>query len=140
MALHDQKKSSSLPVVQADLNFFSTGKDVLPFLALLFRLGFIVEGPCFITSDDSLQEDLSFFVKLIKEFPGNVEAVFLVLRCEHLRYPATAHLGKFEHFMDYVMNCTCGYVQLLGYFFNSYPPFSKNQVVYCLLFFRCVHL
>ena len=71
----------------------------------------MVEGPCFIASDDSLQEGLSFFVKPIKEFPGNVKAVLLVLRCKHLRYPATAHLGKFEHFMDYVMSCTCGYVQ-----------------------------
>ena len=74
---------------------------------------------------------------LIKEFPGNVKAVFLVFRHEHLSYPATAHLGKFEHFTDYMMSCLCGYVQLQGYFFNSYPPFSKNQVIYCLLFSRC---
>ena len=113
---------------------------MLPFHALLFRLRFIVEGPYFIASDDSLQEGLSFFVKPIKEFPGYVKVVLLVLRREHLRYPATAHLGQFEHFTDYVVSCTCGYVQLLGYFFNSYPPFSKNQVVHCLLFFRCVHL
>ena len=108
---------------------------MLPFHALLFRLRLIVESPCFITSDDSLQEGLSFFVKPIKEFSGNVKAVLLVLRRKHLRYLVTAHLGKFEHFTDYVMSCTCGYVQLLGYFFNSYPPFSKNQVGYCLLFF-----
>ena len=112
---------------------------MLPFHALLFRLRLLVEGPCFIASNDSLQEGVSF-VKPIKEFPGNIKAVLLVLRREHLRYPATAQLRKFEHFTDYVMSCTCGYVQLLGYFFNSYPPFSKNQVVFCLLFFRCVHL
>ena len=94
---------------------------MLPFHALLFRFRLKVEGPCFIASDDSLQEGLSFFVKPIKEFPGNVKTVLLVLR-----YPATAHLGEFEHFTDYVMSCTCGYVQLLGYFFNSYSPFSKN--------------
>ena len=113
---------------------------MLPFHALLFHPRLIAEGPGFITSDDSLQEGLSFFVKPIKEFPGNVKAVLLVLRREYLMYPATAHLGKFEHFTDYVMSCTCGYVQLLSYFFNSYPPFSKTKVVYCLLFFRCVHL
>ena len=84
-----------------------------------------MEGPCFIASDDSLQEGLSFFVKLIKEFPGNVKAFLLVLRREHLRSPASAHLRKFEHFTDYVMSCTCGYVQLLGYFFNS-TPFNRN--------------
>ena len=92
-----------------------------------------LEGPCFIASDNSLQEGLSFIVKPIKEFPGNVKAVVLVLRHEHLRYPVTAHLEKFEHFTDHAMSCPCGYVQLLGYFFNSYPPCSKNQVVYCLL-------
>ena len=92
--------------------------------------------PMFHQSDDSLLEGLSFFVKPIKEFPGNVKAVLHVLRCEQLRYQATAHLGKFEHFMDYVMSSICGYVQLLSYFFNSYHTFSKNQVIYCLLFFR----
>ena len=46
---------------------------MLPFHALLFRLRLIVEGPCFITSDDSLQEGLSFFVKPIKEFLGNAK-------------------------------------------------------------------
>ena len=91
---------------------------------------------CFIASDDSLQEGLSFFVRPIKEFPGNVKAFLLGLRRELLGYPATPHLRKFEHFSDYVMSCTCGYVQLLGYFFNSYPPFSKNQVVYYLLFLQ----
>ena len=65
---------------------------MLPFHALLFHLRLIVEGPCFIVSDDLLQEGLSFFVKPIKEFPGNVKPVSLVLWCEHLRYPATAHL------------------------------------------------
>ena len=95
---------------------------MLSFHSLLFHLRLIVEGPCFIANDDSLQEGLSFFA------PGNVKAVLLVFRCEHLKYLVTAH----------VMSCTCGYVQLLGYFFNSYPPFSKNQVGYCLLFFRCV--
>ena len=112
---------------------------MLPFHALLFCLRLLVVGTCFITSDDSLQ-GLSFFVRPIKEFPGNVKAFLLVLRHEHLRYPASAHLRTFEHFSDYVMSCTCGYVQLLGYFFKSYPPFSKNQVSYCLLFFRCVPL
>ena len=112
---------------------------MLPFHALLFRHRLIVEGPCFIASDDSQQEGLSFFVKP-KEFPGNVKAVLLVLRCEHLRSLATAHLGKFEHFTDYAVRCTCGYVQMLGYFFNNYISFSKNQVVFCLLFFRSVHL
>ena len=67
---------------------------MLPFHALLFRLRLIVEGSCFIKSDDSLQESLSFFVKPIKEFPGNVKAVLLVLRREHLRYLATATLEK----------------------------------------------
>ena len=52
---------------------------MLPFHAPLFRLRLIVEGPCFITSDDLLQEDL-YFVKLIKEFPGNFKVVLLVLR------------------------------------------------------------
>ena len=113
---------------------------MLPSHALLFHLRLIVEGPYFIASDYSLQESHPFFVKPIKEFPENVKAVLLVLRCEHLRYPATAELGKFEDFTGYVMSNTCGYVQLLGYFFNSYPPFSKNQVIYCLLFFSCVHL
>ena len=77
-----------------------------------------MEGPCFIASNNSLQ-GLSIFVKPMKEFPGNVKAVLPVLRRKHLRYPATTHLGKFEHFTDYVMSCTCVYVQLLGYFFNS---------------------
>ena len=63
---------------------------MLPFHALLFRLRLVVEGLCSITSDGSLQEGLSFFVKLIKEFPGNVKAVLLVLRHEHLRYPTTS--------------------------------------------------
>ena len=71
---------------------------MLPFHTLLFRLRLIVEGQYFIASDDSLQEGLSFFVKQIKEFPGNVKAVLLVFRREHRRYPATAHLEKFEHF------------------------------------------
>ncbi len=53
---------------------------MFPFHALLFRLRLIVEGPCSITSDHSLQEGLSF-VKQIKEFPGNVKAVLLVFRC-----------------------------------------------------------
>ena len=104
-----------------------------------FSLRLIAEGSCFIASDDLLKEGISFFVKP-KEFPGNVKAVLLVLRCEYLRYLATAHLGKFEHFTDYVVRCTCGYVQLLGHFFNNYIPFSKNQVIFCLLFFRSVHL
>ena len=130
----------TFPVVRADLNSFHWRRCVLPFHALLFHLRLIVEGTCFIASDDLLQEGLSCFVRPIKEFPGNVKVVVLVLRREHLGYPATAHLRKFEHFSDYVMSCTCGYVQLLGYFFNSYPPFSKNQVAYCLLFFRYVHL
>ena len=51
-----------------------------------------MEGPCFIASDDSQQEGLSFFVRPIKEFAGNVKVVVLVLRHEHLGYPATAHL------------------------------------------------
>ena len=89
---------------------------MLPFHALLFRVRVIVEGPCFIASDDSLQEGLSFFVRPIKEFPGNIKAFLLVLRREHLGYPATPHLRKFEHFSDYVMSCTCGYIQMLGYF------------------------
>ena len=53
---------------------------MLPFHALLFRLRLIVLGPCFIASDDSLQEGLSYFVRPIKEFPGNVKAVLLILR------------------------------------------------------------
>ena len=60
---------------------------MFPFHALLFHLRLIVEGPCFITSDDSLQG------KPIKEFPGNVKVILLVLRREHLRYPATARLN-----------------------------------------------
>ena len=40
-------------------------------------------NPCFIASDDSLQ-GLAFYVKPIKEFPGNVKAVLLLLRREHL--------------------------------------------------------
>ena len=81
---------------------------MLPFHAQLFCLRLIMEGPCFIASNDSLHEGLSF-VKPIKEFPENFTAVLLVLIREHLRYPATAYLGKFKHFMDYVMSCTCGY-------------------------------
>ena len=73
---------------------------MLLFHALLFRLRLIVEGPCFIASDDLLQEGLSL-VKPIKEFPGNVKPVLLVLRREYLRYPVRAHLGKFEHITDY---------------------------------------
>ena len=98
---------------------------MLPFQALLFHLRIIVEGPCFIASDDSLQGDLSFVVKLIKEFPGNFREVLLVLRCKHLRYPAIAHLGKFEYFTDYddlyLWICPAA-----GLFFNSYLPFSNN--------------
>ena len=53
---------------------------MLPFHALLFRRRLIVESPCLIASDDSLQEGLSYFVRPIKEFPGNVKAVLLILR------------------------------------------------------------
>ena len=46
----------------------------------------VVESPCFIAIDDSLQKGLSYFVRAIKEFPGNVKAVLLVLRREQLTH------------------------------------------------------
>ena len=94
-------------------------------------------GPCFIASDDSLQEGLSYFVRPIKEFPGNVKAGLLFLRREHLRYPATAHFQKFEHFSDHLYLWMC---PAAGLFLQKLSSFSKNQVVYYLLFFRCVPL
>ena len=92
MAFHSQKTVIiTFPVVRADLNFFSLEKMCasIPCSAVSSRANSVVEGPCFIASDDSLQE---LFERPIKEFPGNVKAVLLVLRSEHLRYPVTAHL------------------------------------------------
>ena len=88
----------TFPVVRADLNFFLLEKMCASIPCSAVSSQAHSGRACFIASDDSLQEGLSFFVKPIKMFPGNVKAVLLVLRCEHLGYPATAHLGKFEHF------------------------------------------
>ena len=72
----------TFPVVRADLNFFSLEKMCasIPCSAVSSQSLSVVESPCFIASDDSLQEGLSYFVRPIKEFPGNVKAVLLILR------------------------------------------------------------
>ena len=73
-------------------------------------------------------------MKPIKEFPGNVKAVLLVLRCEHLRYPATAHLGKFEHFMDYVLHLWI--CPAAGLFLQQLYSFQQESSRFLLVVFQ----
>ena len=74
-------------------------------------------------------------MKPIKGFPGNVKAVLLVLRREHLRDPATSHLGKFEHFTDcdelYLWICPAA-----GLFLQQLSSFQQESSRLLLVVFQ----
>jgi len=92
---------------------------MFPFHTLPFTLRLIMVDPCFFTSDDSVQEGVTFFIIAIQMLLAHVQAHFFMQHCELFWDPSCTNFMKAKSIVDDFIGRTMTNFQMICHFINS---------------------
>jgi hypothetical protein len=75
--------------------------------------------PCFVTSDDSDQEGVTFFIIMIQILLADVQAHLFVQHCELFWNPSCTNFMKAKFIVDDFLGRTMTNLQAICHFINS---------------------
>jgi len=99
---------------------------MFPFHNLPFTLRLVMVDPCFVTSDDSVQEGVTFFIMAIKILLADVQARLFMQHYELFWYPSCTDFIKAKSIVDDFIGRTMTNLQTTCHFINS--P-SSNRIM-----------
>ena len=97
-------------------------------LPLTFRL--VMVDPCFVISDDSVQEGVTFFIIAIQILLADVQARLLMQYCELFWDPSCTNFMKAKSIVHDFIGRKITNLQTICHFINSHS--SNNHVTYAL--------
>jgi len=92
---------------------------MFPFHTLPFTLRLIMVDPCFVTSDDSVQEGVTFFIIAIHILLADVQAHLFMQHCELFWDPSCTNFMKAKSIVDDFIGRTMTNLQTICHFINS---------------------
>jgi len=94
---------------------------MFPFHTLPFTLRLVMVDPCFVTSDDSVQESGIFFIIAIQIFLADVQARLFMQHCELFWEPSCTEFMEAKSIVDEFIGRTMTNLQTICHFINSQP-------------------
>jgi len=92
---------------------------MFPFHTLLFTLWRVMVDPCFVTSDDSVQEGITFFIIALQILLADVQARLFVQHCELVWDPSCTNFMKAKCIVDDFIGRTMINLKTICHFVNS---------------------
>ena len=89
------------------------------FHTLLFTLWLVTVDSCFVTSNDSVQEDVTFFIIEIQILLANVQACLFMQHCEFFWDPSCTNFMQAKSILDDFIGRTMTNLQTICHFINS---------------------
>jgi len=91
---------------------------MFPFHTLPFTLRLVMVDPCFVTSDDSVQEGFTFFIIAIQML-AHVQVRQFMQHCELFWEPSCTNFMKAKSVVDDFIGRTMTNLQMICHFINS---------------------